>query len=639
MMRSVAAALGLLALAITSPADAQRPVTRGAQASRAAAVSPAEAKERAIRAELAEVLLQSQRYAEAAREYRRLVEVDSANYQYRLGLAQSLAWGGEYRDAERQLRLLAGARPRDASVDTLLRSVRQSMRPRAGEAAVWVREQPRYIPYRVSLARALARERRYPAALAQYDTLMALAPGTALLRETAATYRAANDLPGGLALLRNAVTRTPSDTAVRRAYAALLAEGRRLDAALAQIDTVLFAGRSASGLVERAQINVARQDLDAAAADLHGSIVIQPTAEAHLLLGDIHRWRGEYSTAHASYDRARSLAPSSGDVTARFAQLARDERPAVRFGTPIDVQPGWRTNASHVSDNVGTQYSTLSAHRGFSAPLGLLGSAGVEVRHLRERLPGEEPSTTGYAADVALSRSVIHRAFRGDLSALGGIVHHPRAGSRPFGAVGLTAYYNAWAASAEVSAGPAYPSLMTTAFLTSSDDDAPWLTERTVTASLAGPVGAVDAGLSVRQSEFNDGNRRVAVQAFGRYPLSPRLSAIYQGNTVGFAYRSPLYWDPSSYVASSLGLQVAERRLRGLSYALSVLPGVAYAEDTPYLRQTPTELDDARLRPQIAATGEIAYRGDGWEAAVSYGWGRLGSYERNDARIGLRFVP
>src|SRR5688500_15217914 len=112
-----------------------------------------------------------------------------------------------------------------------------------------------------------------------------------------AAYRAAEDLPGGLALLRGAVSRAPSDTAVRRTYAALLVEARDLDAALAQTDTILLSGRSPSALIERARINIARQDLDAAIVDLNASIACGPTAEAYLTLGDIHRWRGEYPTA------------------------------------------------------------------------------------------------------------------------------------------------------------------------------------------------------------------------------------------------------------------------------------------------------------------------------------------------------
>ena len=639
MIRRAAVAFALLLAIVGAPAGAQRPPARRTPAARPPTLSPAEARSLAIRAELAEVLLQSQRYSEAAREYGRLVAADSTNTKYRLGLAQSLAWGGKYREAERELKTLAVTRPRDAAVDTLLRSVRQSMQPRSREAAEWVREQPRYTPYRFALARALVRERQHRAALVQYDSLLMLGTTPALLREMSEAYRAADDLSGGLTLLRSAVTRTPSDTAVRRTYAALLVEARDLDAALAQSDTILLLGRSPSAFLERARINIARTDLEAAITDLSASIASGPTAEAYLTLGDIHRWRGEYATARTFYSQARALSPTSREVAARFGQLARDERPAVTFGRRIDVQPGWRTDATHASDKVGTQYSTVSAHRGFTAPFLFLGNAGVEIRHLRERLPSTgNAQTTGYAAEAALARGASYGALYGELSGMGGVVHHPGAGSRAFGAVAITGRYYAWAVTAEVAGGPAYTSLLTTAFLTPSDEG-PWLTERTVTGSLAGPIAEVDAGISIRRSEFNDGNQRTALQAYGRYPISRRLAAVYSGSTVSFANRSQHYWDPSSHMTNTLGIQVAERRLRGLSYSASILPGVAYAEDTPYLRAPVSDLDGSRLRPQISAAGEISYRADRWEVSAAYGWGRLASYQRSDARIGLRFVP
>ena len=637
-MRRAFFLLALAGLAITGTADAQRS-GRTRTAARAPARSSAEARALAIRAELAEVLLQSKRYEEAAREYRSLVKADSANRRYRLGLAQSLAWGGRYRDAERELRVLAAARPADLAVDTLLRSVRASMRPSPKEAAQWVAERPRHAPYRLALARALARDGQHRAALVHFDTLLTTAPTQGLLREMAAVHRAANDLPGGLELLRNAVARAPTDTSVRRAYAALLAEARRFDAALAQNDTVLQAGRDAGVLVERAWIDIAREDLPAAAADLDASIAVKPTPEAYLLLGDVHRWRGDFAGARSAYELARGLDAPRRDVAARFAQLARDERPAVTFGSPIDAQPGWRTRMAHTSDNGGTRYSTLSAHRGLDLPLGIAGSTGIELRALGERLPLGDVQTTGYAADIALARGASYGALYGELRALGGGVHHPGAGSRPYGAVALTASWYGWTALAELAGGPAYPSLLTTAYLTAADRGGPWLVEKSFTGSLAGPVGLVDAGIALRRSELNDGNDRMVVQGYGRYPISPRLSAVYSGSAVSFANRSQLYWDPSSHITSTLGIQLAERRLRGLSYRVSVLPGVAYSEDSPYLRAPIGEADGRRMRAQIGAEGELSWRGSRWETVAAYSWGRLGAYERNDVRIGVRFVP
>lgn len=639
------AVLALAALFWTSDLHAQRSggrdtpgSPRGGRSSRAPSPSK-ETRANAVRAELAEMLLQTKRYPEAAKEYRRLVEADAANTSYRLGLAQALAWGGRYRDAERELRIVATARPTDASVDSLLRSVRQSLTPRAREAADWVSENPRYVPYRFALARALVREGQSRAALAQYDTLLAVDASASVFREAAAAHRAARDLPGGLARLKSAVAFAPADTGIRRAYMELLVSGGQLDAALAQNDTLLTWDRSALVLLERARIDMARRDLAAAELDLNASIAVGPTTDAYLALGDLYRWRGDYSSARATYVKARELNPSDRGVTLRFAQLGRDERPPVTFGSAVDLQPGWRTAASFASDRAGTQYSTISAHNGFALPFGVIGGAGIEVRDLRERLPERDAQATGYSANAGLSRSASRGAFSGELGVLAGVVYHPGVGSRPFSAVSATAQYYAWAASVDLNGGPAYPSLLTTAFLTADDETGVWLMERTTAFSVAGPMGAMDIGAKFRQSRFNDGNQRSVFQLHGRYPLTPRISAIYSGNSVAFAERSPLYWDPDAHITNALGIQIAERRPRGLSYAVSVLPGAAWAEDSPYQRAPSSGAQANQMRFQLSAAADLRYRKEAWELAVSYGWGRLGDYARSDARVGVRIVP
>ena len=544
----------------------------GAAPARPPAVSPAQARANAVRAELAEMLLQSKRYEEAASEYRLLVEADSTNASYRLGLAQAFAWGGRYREAERELRVLTARRPRPAAADTLLRTVRVSLRPDVREATEWVAEQPRYAPYRIALARALVR-------------------------------------------------------------------AGQLDAALAQNDTLLGISRTPAALVERARTNIARRDLVAAEADLGASIALGATADAFMTLGDLYRWRADLAGARSAYDRARALTPDDRAITLRYAQLVRDERPIVTFGSAIDLQPGWRTAASFASDRAGTRYTTISAHRGFVLPLGLIGGAGIGVRDLREQLADRDAHTTGYSVDAGLSRDASYGAWYGQLGALGGVVHHPGIGSQPFGAAAATARYYAWTMSGEIASGPAYPLLLTTAWLTPEDASGRWLTERAVTFSVAGPFRDADIGASVRQSELSDGNRRSVIQLFGRYPLMPRVSVIYGGSSTAFAARSLLYWDPEAHVTTSVGLQLAEQRAYGLSYAMRFFPGVAWAEDSPYRRTATSELGDRQMRFQVSTGGDVTWRANRWEAAASWGWGRLGDYSRIDGRMGVRFIP
>jgi tetratricopeptide (TPR) repeat protein len=150
----------------------------------------------AVRAELAAVLLRSGRYAEAAREYRALLARAPESFDYRLGLARALAWGDHPREAERELRQLALRRPGNAAIDSLLRLARVGYEPRAVEAAEWVARDPLYVPYRLALARALAREGMYALALAHFDTLAVAAPSAQLYLERARVRLALRDLTG-----------------------------------------------------------------------------------------------------------------------------------------------------------------------------------------------------------------------------------------------------------------------------------------------------------------------------------------------------------------------------------------------------------------------------------------------------------
>ena len=160
------------------------------------------------------MLLESGKYADAAREYRWLLQRNSRNTAYRLGLAQALAWGGSYRDAEEQLLILGSQRPGDDNVEKLKQLVRPNLEPSSGEARRWVFERPYYPPYRMALASALVRERRPRAAIEQYDMMLASNPTPAVVRGLAAAYAAANDRTAGIArvlgLARAPATRIPS---------------------------------------------------------------------------------------------------------------------------------------------------------------------------------------------------------------------------------------------------------------------------------------------------------------------------------------------------------------------------------------------------------------------------------------------
>ena len=166
----------------------------------------------AIRAEMAAVLLQSQRYAEAASEYRVLLASDPTNTTYRMGLARALAWGDRPREAEREVMALVALRrgAPSASLDSMLLSIRSQLKPSSEEAHGWLNEQPRSVQYRLMLARALARERRNDAALVHYDSLVLRHPTADRLLERAQVQLARGELTAAQRDAEQSVRTKPS---------------------------------------------------------------------------------------------------------------------------------------------------------------------------------------------------------------------------------------------------------------------------------------------------------------------------------------------------------------------------------------------------------------------------------------------
>src|SRR4029077_21007396 len=261
-------------LCVSSPLTAQRP-NRASRAPTGPSIS--------VRAELATVLLQSGRYDEAAREFRTLLARDPSSFEDRLGLAHALAWGDHPREAETELVQLIAKRPNTPGLASLLRVVRHAYDPRAVDAARWVASDPWYAPYRLALARSLARERMPLLAIAQYDTLLSR-PATdripdrgVLLREVADAYIAAGNRGGGADRLHTALALAPHDTALRHALATMLVDARRFADAKAQFDTLLLQAPSGSSFLDRARLRLSLGDRVGAETDLWSSVHTQPS--------------------------------------------------------------------------------------------------------------------------------------------------------------------------------------------------------------------------------------------------------------------------------------------------------------------------------------------------------------------------
>jgi tetratricopeptide (TPR) repeat protein len=628
-----------------SLAAAQRPARDRRSASSATS---------SVRAELASVLLQSGRYDEAAREYRLLLGRDPSSYEYRLRLAQALAWGDHAREAERELMQLEATRPRTPVVDSLLRAVRDAYDPSAVEAAGWVAAEPGYAPYRLALARALAREKMPRLAIAQFDTLLTR-PGVGripdrgmLLREIANAFVNAGDRMGGVGRLVAALAYAPNDTAMRHLIAGMLADGHHYAEAKAQYDTLLVQDPSGPLLLERAQVRLALGERSGAESDLWASARAQPSAAAYLLLGDLFRERGDYRGARSMYLAAAQGAPREmrASLAAALALLDREERPAV-LADPVGDDPGWRVDEEAAADNIGIAYSVLSLRRTLPIASATRVSLGAEWRQLAERTGDRQVDAGGFGATAGAWQEASYGALLARIAVDGGAIYHPLAGTLGEGHGALSAWLSAWQATFAIGTEPAYPSLFSAEALLPRFGGRP-LMERDAAISIGGPFGPLDIGARWERSTLSDGNRRLTLETAVRYPLAPHVFALYSGNGVAFADRSTLYWDPDRFLAQGVGLEYAVRHVRGLSIAARVVPTFASSAEAvtpafsipgdPSVIRGPITHHTAW---QFVAGAEAAYRTHAWElaGALSYGRGRADDYERAAASIALRLLP
>jgi tetratricopeptide (TPR) repeat protein len=611
-----------------------------------------------VRAELAAVLLQSKKYDDAAKEYRGLLARDPSSFEYRLGLARALAWSGKAREAEVELRALRARNQQITTVDTLLRTVREAMKPTSPEARVWVAERPSYAPYRLAFARALAAEGQGRLAAAHYDTLLLgsslgrLPDAIVLKREQLSVLLATGAVAPGIARLRDILRSEPTDTALRHRLAVLLVEEKRPDEARVHYDTLIAAAPSAELLVERGQLRFDMNDRAGAEADLVASLPLGSTVDGYLLLGDIYRERGSRLTALAMYRRALAKSVEEDDerpaIAAAIARVSREDRPTPLAPVAGD-DPGWRAIADGVNDNLGVTF-IASTLRGALA-LGSSASVGVAGLHhyLAENSPDRSMTLTALGGEASLAGGYGYGPFyvRGAVS--GGSLQMKGGRSITLGAATVSAWMNAWQLTASVATGPAYPSLLTTTAVRPfpNDDEEDVLIDRSVTGTLGGPIGRADVGLSAQLTRLSDDNSRVSLQGFLRYPLTSGIAAVYSASSVKFAHRTTQYWDPFSYFAQGVGLELASEQMHGLSFAARAIPGVARSRELPPVVNRPPGSRARRSQPvnlsafQVAASGELVWRDPRWEgtAGLNFGRGRAGDYQRLGATLGVRVLP
>ena len=610
-----------------------------------------------VRAELAAALLQSKKYAEAAREYRMLLARDNDNFEYRLDLARALAWGGRPRDAERELRVLQAKRLQVATIDTLLRAAREAMEPTVVEAMAWVAERPAYGPYRLALARAFARQHFDRLSGAQYDTLIAgasvgeLPPPLALRREEIDMYLHARNVSAGAASIRALLGATPADTESRHQLAVLLTDGRWKTEGRAQYDTLIATAPTAGLFTERGQLRLEMADTSGGESDMAAAISHGGTATAYLTLGNLYRARGDNAAARTMYHFALAGLNDQPDarlsVKAELAEMAREDRPVAAFAPSVGDDPGWGVRSEGAGDNLRVYYagSTLSG----TLPLGdnvRFGAAALH-QYLGERSDRRSINLTAVGAEGSFSAKAGYGSLLVSADVDGGSLHLPGGRSIPIGSATVATWMSAWEMAFSESEGPAYPTLLTTTSVQPLTGAVDAITEQSATGMLGGPVGRADVAVSAQQTRLSDGNRRTTMQGYARYPLAPGTNIVYSGTRLAFSDRSTRYWDPISYVAHAVGLEFGSRNYRGFSAVVRALPGLAWTRDVPAGVSLGSVSRNRAPRPppfvdtrafQLTTGGELTWRDPRWEgtAGVTYGRGRTGDYRQFGATLGMR---
>ncbi|HEX2719270.1 MAG TPA: tetratricopeptide repeat protein [Gemmatimonadaceae bacterium] len=581
-----------------------------------------------LRAELAGAYLQAGRYDRAAMAFRALAAQSPGRGQFELGLARALAWGDHPRDAEPILAGLARRFPGDTTIREMLRSSRAGFEPSAAEAARWLREDPSHWPYRIALARALARARRFREAVVQWDTVLANGETVQLLREAAGVRAAGGDSVGTAALLARAVRLEPADTSLRRGYARALAWAGERPAAIEQLGVLIGRGPREEDVFMRAQLRLWSGDERGAETDLLLASQLAPRAETYGLLGDLYRWRGDWKRARNAYRRALELRPGNAAILASLEAVERAERAA--FAAEARAALGWTGVVTHSEDNTGFLFLAASLQRGFALGGSTTLAIGVEQRRISQRTPdGREEYLYGSAIDLGAEHAGRHVQGGGRI----GIARHALVRDMVYASLAVGTIVRGARVTVGGSTGPMYASMMTTRALVRrapmESRLATPLRGHEASASVTLPIGMAEAWLGGGILRLSDGNRRSSLQGSLRVPIAPHFAALYSGGTLGFSQQSEVYWDPTRYTSHSVGVEVARRQPLGLSFAARVLPGVARSIEQVAIPGVAPAASTSRNVRQLFAGYELTWSDRRWRALVdgSYARGREGGYQ------------
>lgn len=447
-------------------------------------------------------------------------------------------------------------------------------------------------------------------AVRAFEVIMGRNPDEALFNEARGVLFEVNDVALTLPLLARLVAFRPEDDALRLRYAQDLERTRAFPQAEVQYDTLLMRAPTAALFLTRARVRVAQNNLDGAIADAAAAEGREPSVDAALMQGDIHRWRQERELSRLAYDRAAALAPNDPRVLESRRLLAVQRRDALTYEPAFGAAAS--TNA--LGDSDGFESFLFRAQYG-AAPLAdetvLL--AGAELRRATGALG---LPLNGFGGDIGVSRHL------GRFTLLGRVGAVAFDGGSPSPTFLLELTQASPTRSFRVSLGrqPAYESLRSGDVLAADDVRA----ATTLLSSLSQQLSPrIDVYVQADHARLGDGNGRSVVAAAVRRQMGGPWALLYTASGASFGNGTVDYWSPSFFITQGVAVDARRDRPRGWSLGARLAPAIAWSKETAPGR--PTSVQSAL---QATLSTDATWRTDGIELGVFAGYGqdRAGTY-------------
>lgn len=462
----------------------------------------------------------------------------------------------------------------------------------------------------LSLARARVRMGDDAGAVRAFEQLMERAPDSTRFAEARGVLFEVNDVQLTLPLIARLLAFKPDDHALRLRYAQDLERVQRFPAAEAQYDTLLVQGDTPALLLARARVRLTRNDLQGAVDDAHAAEALEPSIEAAVMQGDVHRWRQERDAARFAYDRAALISATDPRVIEGRRLLAIQRRDALAYEPAF----GTGVTSSGLTDSDGFDAFTLRAQQGL-APLAdeTILTAAAEVRRATGALG---TPLNGLGGDLGVAR------YFGKVNVLArlGAMSFEGGGAVATGLLEVSRSTQTWALRGALSQLPAYESLRSGAVL--APDDVTMGT--TLLMSFSAQVRPrIDVYAQADHTSLQDGNGRSVVAASARYALGGPWAVLYTASAATYAEGTADYWSPESFVTQGVGVDVRRDRREGWSLGARLAPSYAWVRETA--PGAPTGLNSA-LQATMQADATWRKRGVELGLYAGYGQDRAGNY-------------